>query len=123
MHCLLSSLGSAETQRGEVAVSGSRTPTFVFAGAALPAELPEELLLPQPASPTTSAIAAPVIATAVRIVVRIRRSFLIVGCRRYHTRRKSRPRDSRQISSAAERRPRRAARTLTRQVQGSLHTW
>ena len=67
MHCLLSSLGSAETQRGEDAVSGSRMPTLVFAGAALP----EELLLPlQPASPATSAT-APVIAAAIRSVVRI----------------------------------------------------
>src|SRR6478752_2215935 len=103
MHCLLISLGSAETQRGEVAVSGSSMPTFVFAGAALAAELPEELLLPQPASPITSAIAAPVIATAVRSVVRIGRSFLNVRCWGHATRRKSRSRDSRQISSAAER--------------------
>src|SRR4249920_1466674 len=76
MHCLLISLGSAETQRGEVAVSGSRMPTFVFTGAALPAGLPEELLLPQPASPTTSAMAAPVIAPAIRSVVRIGVSLL-----------------------------------------------
>ena len=78
MHCLLISFGSAETQRGEDAVSGSRMPTFVFAGAAVPAELPEELLLPQPASPATSAMAAPVIA-AIRSDVRIGASFLIAA--------------------------------------------
>ena len=55
MHCLLIWLGSAETQRGEDAVSGSRTPTFVFVGAALPVEL----LLLQPASPAVSAAATP----------------------------------------------------------------
>jgi hypothetical protein len=69
MHCLLSSLGSAETQRGEVAVSGSRMPTFVFAGGALPDE--EEVMLPQPASPTVIAAATPVMAMAVRSVFRI----------------------------------------------------
>jgi hypothetical protein len=61
VHCLLSSVGSAETQRGEDAVSGSRMPTFVFAATELPAELP----LLQPASPATSA-AAPAIATTIR---------------------------------------------------------
>ena len=75
MHCLLISLGSAETQRGEDAVSGSRMPTLVFAGA----EVPEELLLvPQPASPAISAMAAPAIA-AIRSDVRIGASFLIAA--------------------------------------------
>src|SRR5215468_3992494 len=39
-HCLLSSSGSAETHRGEDAVSGRRMPTLLFVGAAAPPELP-----------------------------------------------------------------------------------
>src|SRR5215218_3364912 len=69
MHCLLISLGSAETQRGEDAVSGSRTPTLLLVLLA-GVELPEEPLAPQAASPVSSAMAAPIIA-AVRSVARM----------------------------------------------------
>jgi hypothetical protein len=66
MHCLLISFGSAETQRGDEAVSGSRTPTLLLLGVPPPDD-PLELLLPQAASPASSVSATPVIATAVRI--------------------------------------------------------
>ena len=66
MHCLLSSFGSAETQRGEVAVSGSRMPTFVFAGGALAREAAGRTVAAAAGQPGHHrAVAAPVIATAV----------------------------------------------------------
>jgi hypothetical protein len=72
VHCFLSSVGSAETQRGEDAVSGSRMPTFVFTGAELAlVDVEGVLLLPQPASTATSAAATPASTTAVRGVVRM----------------------------------------------------
>src|SRR4051794_16725020 len=70
MHCLLSSFGSADTQRGDDAVSGSRMPTLVFFGAAVEPEVPP-LLPPQPARPARSRAAVPVSAKIARGVVRI----------------------------------------------------
>ena len=55
-HCLLSSSGSAETQRGEDAVSGSRMPTFVSSVRRCPRRCRSSF--PQPASPATSAAGA-----------------------------------------------------------------
>jgi hypothetical protein len=73
VYSALSCRGSADTQRGEDAVSGSSTPTLVLAGLALLVE-PAELLLsllPQAASTAISVAATPARATTLRGLLRI----------------------------------------------------
>src|SRR5689334_15250751 len=68
MHWALSSLGSADTQRGDEAVSGSRMPTLLFVAVVLPELL---LLLLQAATPATASAATAAIVKTLRGVVRI----------------------------------------------------
>src|SRR5215467_8273736 len=70
-HSALSSFGSAETQRGEEAVSGNRMPTLLFFAAVLPELL---LLLLQAETPATAS------ATAVAIVKTLRGVLRIAAC-------------------------------------------
>jgi hypothetical protein len=66
VHCAPSSFGSAETQRGEEAVSGSRMPTLLFFG--LVDELADGLLLLlQPARAAAITVAAPTTAMTERV--------------------------------------------------------
>src|ERR1051326_6532615 len=68
MHWALSSFGSAETHRGEDAVTGSRMPTLLFFAVVPPEPL---LLLLQPAARATASATAAAMVKTLRGVVRI----------------------------------------------------
>src|SRR5262245_23573252 len=77
VHCLASSLGSADTQRGAEAVSGSGCPTWLFLAAVPPP--PPDLLLLHAATLATASATTAAIAKTLRGVVRIAACLLPVA--------------------------------------------